>query len=480
MSAWVLAAVVVVTCWRVAATHDVFSPTWDEPAHVFAGYEYLVDGRYTFDISHPPLARIVFAWPLRNANATGTDVHERVGNMFTSTGSYMSGVVAARRGNLLFLAAALCGLWVWTFDALGARAAAIAVILFALLPAILAHAGLATTDIPLTAAVAVSGAVFQRWLRTTDWRYTLLLAGAVGAGLLTKFSFPMYFAIVAVVMVVAARRVPLKHAFAAAAGGMAIVWAVYFFNRLPRFFRGFAVVMRHNAEGHDAYFLGELQSHGWWEYFPVVLGVKTPIAFLLLALLGGFLALREQKNRRLMVMALLMLGLAMSSRINLGVRHILPIYIPLSMLAATAILHLWRRRTWPAAAALVAWLCVSSVAAHPDYLPWMNALAGRHPERVVLDSNFDWGQDVVRLRDTCRALRIPQLGAALFGSTDLVRIGMPPVTLVPREQGGRGWYAVSESFIIPEQVRDANAFRWLTEGRPFRRVGKTIRLYRVD
>jgi hypothetical protein len=56
---------------------------------------------------------------------------------------------------------------------------------------------------------------------------------------------------------------------------------------------------------------------------------------------------------------------------------------------------------------------------------------------------------------------------------------MPPTRPVPREPGGPGWYAVSESFIIPEQVRDPAAYRWLTDGRGFRRVGRTIRLYHV-
>jgi hypothetical protein len=170
----------------------------------------------------------------------------------------------------------------------------------------------------------------------------------------------------------------------------------------------------------------------------------------------------------------------MTSRINLGVRHALPLYLLLSIVAAVGFDRLWRTRVRLLAPAMAIWLGFNSFAAHPDYLPWMNAFAGAHPERVVLDSNFDWGQDVVRLRDTCRALRIPALGVGLFGSTDLARIGMPPTHAVPREPGPPGWYAVSESFIIPEQVRDAGAYRWLTEGRRFRRVGKTIRLYRVD
>jgi hypothetical protein len=480
LAPWLLVALLAIaTAWRVASTHDVFSPTWDEPAHIFAGYEYLADGRYTFDISHPPLARIAFAFPLRHAQSNAENVHDRVGDVLSSPGHYMAGVAAARKGNLIFLAVAVIGLAIWASALYGAHVGVVAAVLFALLPPVLAHAGLATTDMAVTAAVAAGAAVLHRWLGVTNWRTTTALAIVFGLGLLTKFSFSFYFGIVAVVMMTAARRWPVGKGFAAVTGGMAIVWVVYFFNRLKRFFGGFLVVMRHNAEGHEAYFRGEVRSDGWWEYFPVVLGVKTPLPFLILAAVGVWFVLRERRHRTLLVMIALMLAMVVTSRINLGVRHVLPIYLPLSIVAAVAFDRLWRTRAKLLAPALALWLGFNSFGAHPDYLPWMNALAGEHPERLVLDSNFDWGQDVVRLRDTCRALNIPNLGVGLFGSTDLQRIGMPPTHPVPREPGPPGWYAVSESFIIPDQARDASAYRWLTEGRPFRRVGKTIRLYEV-
>jgi 4-amino-4-deoxy-L-arabinose transferase-like glycosyltransferase len=474
-----VALIVIAAAWRVASTHRLFSPTWDEPAHIFAGYEYVAQGRYAFDLSHPPLARIAFGFPLRNATSDAHDVNDRIGEILSSAGDYMSGVAAARRGNLLFLAIALIGVAAWAGGLYGTRVAVIAAALFSLLPPILAHAGLATTDMAVAAAIAAGGAVLHRWLAATTWPNTAALAIVFGTGLVTKFSFPFYFGIVALTLMIAARRWPVRNGIAAVVGGFSIVWIVYFFNQLKRFVRGFLIVMKHNAEGHDAYFMGEVHNTGWWEYFPVVLGVKTPMPFLLLAAIGMYFVIRERRNRGLPVMAALMLALVMTSRINLGVRHILPIYLPLSIVAAVAVDRLWRTRARWLAPALGLWLCANSIAAHPDYLPWTNALAGEHPERVVLDSNFDWGQDAVRLRDACRALHIPRLGVGLFGTADLARVGLPLTHPVPREPGGPGWYAVSESFIIPEQVRDPAAFRWLTDGRGFRRVGKTIRLYHV-
>lgn len=479
-AAWLLVAlIVIVTVARIASTHHVFSPTWDEPAHILAGYEYLVDQRYTFDGSHPPLARAVFAFPLRDAGAIGHDVRKRIGDVLTSRGELIAGVAAARRGNLLFVVIALVALAVFAADLFGTRIAVLATALFALLPPILAHGAVATTDIPLTASVAAALAVLNRWIRTPDWRHTAALSLAIGAGLLTKFSFPMVFGLIAVCMLAAAHQWPIRQALLASFGGLAIVWIAYRFQ-LARFLKGFIGVMRHNAAGHDAYFMGEVRATGWWEYFPVILGIKTPIPFMLLAAAGGYFVLHERRNRVLLVMAALMLALVMSSRINLGVRHILPIYIPLSIVAAVGVDRLWTTRARALAVVLPLWLAVNSISAHPDYLPWMNILAGKQPERVALDSNFDWGQDVLRLRNVCREMQIGSLGVALFGSVDLERIGMPPTHAIPRQEGGPGWYAVSEGFIIPEQVRDPSAYEWLTEGRSFRRIGKTIRLYQVQ
>ena len=46
---------------RIALTYSVFNQTWDEPAHVAAGMEWLDRGRYTYEPLHPPLARVMVA-----------------------------------------------------------------------------------------------------------------------------------------------------------------------------------------------------------------------------------------------------------------------------------------------------------------------------------------------------------------------------------------------------------------------------------
>ncbi|MEK6371944.1 MAG: hypothetical protein AABO58_04545 [Acidobacteriota bacterium] len=484
-----VAAICAVTAIRIAVTQHLFSPTYDEPLHVASGHQYLSARSYTNDRSHPPLARIAFAFPLRHAALTGNDGLDRVGQLYESAGDYMRGVTLSRRGNLLFVILAIAGVALWAVQLLGPAAAAIAAAIFALLPPVLAHGALATTDMAGTAGFALAMAAFQWWLGTPTWPRTGLLALAVGFGLVTKFSFPIFFAIGALTLMWMARRWPIVKGIVAFVGAIAVVDCVYFFGKLPLFFKGFRGLLDHNFRGHDAYFLGHVSGAGWLHYFPVLLAVKTPLPALLLAIAGGWIAVKTKRHRELVIIAALLLGSAMLSSLNLGVRHILPMYVPLSMLAALAIISVAapasgaggrsdRRYTY-AVAALCVWLLVNSFLAHPDYLPWANALAGRHPERVALDSNFDWGQDVVRLRDEVRRRGITTLRAALWGTTDLRRIGLPPVEPIDAQRGAPGWYAISESIVIPAQVRDRAAYRWLTDNRDFIRVGKSIRLYQV-
>jgi hypothetical protein len=504
-----IAAVLVVTCIRIALTHAIFSPTWDEPEHVRTGWEYLAKHQI-ISTEHPPLARIVAAFPLRHARIIEGKGQDFV-QIYESASDYMKGVVASRRGILLFVVIAIAGVAWWAWELFGKEAAVVAAILFAMLPPILAHGGLATTDMAVTAAFPVAMAAFERWIGSPTWPWTIALGIAIGFGLAVKFSFPFFFAIGAVAVIIAARSFPFGKALIAALIGFSILWLIYRceHRRLykieaerapamaveifgsdwiaravrfpaPRYFLGLMELKIHDLHGHPVYFLGKIPLMGTWSYFPVVLGVKTPIPFLLLSFAGGWLVFRERKRRHLVIIAAGLLALSMTSHINLGVRHILPIYAPMSIIAAHAVVCLWSLRTARAAVAVLgAWLVIGSLTAHPDYLPWMNAFAGRHPENVVLDSNFDWGQDVLRLRDECRRLGIKSLGVDVFGTNDLHHLGFPPTHPIDPLMASTGWLAVSEDNLHTAQARDPNKLRWLTDPFHFRRVGKSIRLYHV-
>jgi hypothetical protein len=174
----------------------------------------------------------------------------------------------------------------------------------------------------------------------------------------------------------------------------------------------------------------------------------------------------------------------MPANINLGVRHILPIYGPLSICGGYAIsqavahFRAGRRRLPILAFALLAVALAESVSAGNDYLAWFNVLGGKHPERILADSDLDSGQDLYRLSKRLKALGVGELAIALFGFADESQAGLPQYRPLEPFQETRGWIAVSARYLTLDRAKNGS-FGWLMRYQPEERVGKSIFLYHV-
>ncbi|HSY05911.1 MAG TPA: phospholipid carrier-dependent glycosyltransferase [Steroidobacteraceae bacterium] len=255
---------------------------------------------------------------------------------------------------------------------------------------------------------------------------------------------------------------------------------------------GVVAVKAHNDTGHLSYLLGGVRNGGWWYFYLVALAAKTPIP-LLLAGPPGLVGLARAGWRRghswalapLMLVATLLGFASAFSHINIGIRHILIVYPFLALGATYLALRAWRallalpnrRRAAVGTAillALGAWQLSTLWRAYPDYLPYFNEAVAR-PERVLVDSDLDWGQDLYRLEQRARQLGIPHLSLAYRGTADLWREPLPPTYILPPHQPVRGWVAVSQL----ARTRDPADYQWLEIYRPLERVGKTIDLYYI-
>jgi hypothetical protein len=185
------------------------------------------------------------------------------------------------------------------------------------------------------------------------------------------------------------------------------------------------------------------------------------------------------------------LGVAMVASINIGVRHVLPIYLGLALGAGVGWNWAWDRWTSRTARAMLiagtAFLSIGSATIHPDYLAYFNVLAGREPSRIVADSDLDWGQDMFRLAREVKRRNVDSLTFAYIGTSDISPIVGVPVRYWDGEGRPNGWVAVSETWYRRGQVafrRGAyemrpNAMFWLDSAATFTRVGKGIRLYHI-
>ena len=506
-----LAVIILLTAARIATTYRIFSQTSDEPWHLAAGYDFLKTGRQTSDLQHPPLARILFALPFLDSPAPPTSDGLARGNaLLLRNDRYTQNLGRARIGNLVFVIIGIAAVALWARHLFSPSAGLIAAALFASIPVILAHGGLATTDMAVAATLPAALYTLTLLIEGPTWSRTVIFGLIIAAGLLSKYSFIVYFPIAAMVVIMTRRRFPFPKMVVAALIACVFVWATFRFSfatlqsadaraadmcsevfhapRLatafalpaPDYFIGFIEVARHNRRGHRAFLFGEMRENGgWWYYFPVALFFKTPIPFLILTLLGtGVLIARRMLE--LPVIAATILAAAMTSRINIGVRHVMPIYGPLAVIAAFAVIEL--RRFRPLTAAFIVWLIVGSAIAHPDYLAWFNGFAGSHPERILNDSNLDWGQDVLRLVREARKNHIAHLTTSLAGTADLDRIGLPAHTNLEAMADVHGWLAISEMMLAQGNAYSPAVRDWLTRllgDKPYRRIGKSIRMYNI-
>ena len=144
---------------RIVATYPVFSHTWDEPAHVATGMEWLDRGSYTYETLHPPLARVMVAlglWLTGSHSAGLPNIWDEGDAILHMSGDYAWSLALARLGVLPFFLLAAGLVWRWGLEFFGQRAALAATVLFTTLPPVVAHAGLATTDMAVTATLPLA------------------------------------------------------------------------------------------------------------------------------------------------------------------------------------------------------------------------------------------------------------------------------------------------------------------------------------
>jgi hypothetical protein len=518
-----LLALTVVGLGRVAMTWHVYTPTYDEPSHLAAGMEWLDRGVYRYEAMHTPLARVAAALGpyLDGYHSQGLpDIKAEGLSILAQRGEPGRAIALARAGELPFLLLAILIVFAWTRSLAGDAAGLLAVLAFTSVPPVLAHSGLATTDAAAMATVGAALFALTRFLERPTPATTLVLGIAVGLALLAKLSalvfLPVAGGLVLAAWLVTGNRVPSFARLSASVGLVAflIVWAGYRFSvapiwphaashasgpitvlkdipyPAPEFARGMIQLRKSNAKGRRSYLLGKPAMGGRWYFFPVALGVKTPIPFLLLAAVGIAALLRKARQRPLAaappLAAAIVLGMAMPANLNIGVRHILPLYPMLAVCAGIGGEAIWR---WPRArvagpllaGGLTLWLIAESVIAHPDYLPYFNELAGRHPEEILVDSDLDWGQDLGRMVDTVRARQVDHLWITYHGTADLSRRGLPPFTILKPDTEVTGWVAASVySIQLGEHGGGFSGFAWLRRYKPIARAGHSMRLYYIE
>jgi tetratricopeptide (TPR) repeat protein len=167
------------------------------------------------------------------------------------------------------------------------------------------------------------------------------------------------------------------------------------------------------AQFYSSFVFEKLYAHGVWWYFPVVILIKTTLgllALLALAAIAVFTGCLRGKRREilyLLVPGTFYLAVAMFAGMNIGARHILPLYAMSAILAGAGLAALaasgrrWARiATWVGAALVVAHVA-SALSVFPNYMAYANEAWGgpKNTYKLLSDSNEDWAQQLYQVKD---------------------------------------------------------------------------------
>jgi hypothetical protein len=213
---------------------------------------------------------------------------------------------------------------------------------------------------------------------------------------------------------------------------------------LAQYLLGLAMVGQRVQGGNVTYFNGQVTENSFNWYFPELFSLKTQLSLLIIGLVLLVAAvwrwrglpvpqwparLTVSMRRHLLewllgLFAVFYFIVAVAGNLNLGIRHILPVYIPIFVLVAVGSVRLWRRMklSWrkPALAIfglLLAWYGVNTGGSYPNYLSYFNEviLGQGNSGKYFSDSSVDWGQDLKRLKTYIEEQHINKIAVDYFG-----------------------------------------------------------------
>ncbi|MGH3942226.1 MAG: ArnT family glycosyltransferase [Pseudonocardiaceae bacterium] len=297
---------------------------------------------------------------------------------------------------------------------------------------------------------------------------------------------------------------------------------------------GLAMVYGRATGGSITYFNGQVSDQSFHLYFPELFVIKTQIPFLVLGLIALSLMLIRVYRRGLVqeigvmireqlplctlgFFAFCYFAISVAGNLNLGIRHILPVFVPFFVLVAVATVSLirrpadirWRVVSTGALATLLVWYAAATFWIYPSFTAYFNELIGgpANADKYVADSAVDWGQDLVRLKHFVDSHpEIEKLALDYFGG------GEPRYYFCERAYDGQGrliatvdgydcsqsvyepwrsdqapypgqYIAVSETYLQNDRwysaQRGDKGYEYLLNMQPVAKIGYSIYLYKL-
>ncbi len=448
----------------------------------------------------------------------------------------------------------LLGLFIfrWSKELFGRGAAILALFLYSFEPNVLAHGRLMNTDLGVACFLFLTLYFFSRMLREVTLGRVLSAGLCLGMALATKYSAlwappiliilgfgllgrPMTFRFRGRSPAVLERRIHKLLLISGALVGIGItafvvIWGLHGFRYEAGMTAGYAyarpwrevlpegpvaraaVLWAQDAKllpeaylhglsvallkvKRSAFLMGEISADGWFHYFLVTFLLKTPLPLLVLLVLSTVTVRATWRKSGveavfLLFPVILHFAVTSGSRLNIGHRHLLPIYPFLFVLVSALIpwLRQHKRAVKAVPAALAAWYFAASVSISPHYLAYFNELVGGPGQgyRYLVDSNLDWGQDLKGLKRYMEEHGIDRVWLSYFGTASPTYHGitynyLPSYVLVPnRDTVSTPFVAISATNLQGVYFQDPDLFRRFRTREPVAKIGYSIFIYRLD
>src|SRR4030095_14273017 len=162
---------------------------------------WLDKGVYEWEAQHPPLARVAVAIgpyllgirPQNTQRGFAESMLAEGTTMLYTGSSYDLTLTAARLGIMPFFWIACLVVYNWGKRQFTPRIGLLALFFFSFTPTVLAHSGLATTDVALTAFLGLTFLTGIIWAEDPSWKHAVYLGAAGGLLVLSKFSSLLFF-----------------------------------------------------------------------------------------------------------------------------------------------------------------------------------------------------------------------------------------------------------------------------------------------
>lgn len=408
--------------------------TTDEPSHLASGYAYLSKGEtWTTPLRGHPL--LIDAWnalplfvadpdiPLEELNGWQEDNTRYVKAFSPYLAKHVERNEFASRVPMMLVAVILASVITrWASDLWGSAGGVFALLILLFDPLTLGHSMLATNDVGVIALGTLALFLTYRLGRRKASVYQTVVIGLTyGMTMLAKGSGVIWLAagILMMILRLSKRRNGvermtrwLRQSVMITAIALLTVWAFYGFEigsgsalpfAIPAPAHWESILMQSGSPSdRSVYYLGRVENEGWWGYFPLAFSLKNPLPFLVLILWGlarSFHLKRPQDLLALSIFPIIYTIVAVSTGLNIGYRHFLPVH-PFLYLSGAAVITS-RRSIRIFGIGLLIWMGLESILIAPNHIAYFNQIAGGPNEgwRYLADSNTDWGQSYKYLSD---------------------------------------------------------------------------------